>query len=252
MNRVNTDIFSSIRLEQIENAKLMNRTDTKFCININKLPQLLEYLSDNYYALEIEDKKQLEYSTTYYDTSSNEMIYNHLRGKMNRYKVRKRTYLNSNTSFLEIKFKTNKGSTIKNRILYHGNSDSLSKEQQKFIEQYTPYCAEKLMPVLKNNFKRITLVSKNLDERCTIDFDLSFSQNGKKEQLRSIAIVEVKTQRRNKNSSMLKKMRELHITPTGFSKYCIGRSMIDKSIKRNNLKPKLRCINKLSNNYIVI
>ena len=40
----------------------------------------------------------------------------HQNKKLNRYKIRQREYLISDISFFEIKFKSNKGRTIKKRI----------------------------------------------------------------------------------------------------------------------------------------
>lgn len=37
----------------------------------------------------------------------------------------------------------------------------------------------------------------------------------------------------------------MNIHPTGFSKYCIGVSLLYQNVKYNNFKPKLRLVHKL-------
>ena len=40
-------------------------------------------------------------------------------------------------------------------------------------------------------------------------------------------------------------MRALPIRPTGFSKYCIGVSMLNNRLKHNRFKPQLRMVGKI-------
>ena len=63
------------------------------------------------------------------------MFHNHHNGKLNRYKIRFRDYINTKNSFLEVKFKTNKGETIKSRqeIMYKSREFNLGNN--KFIEE---------------------------------------------------------------------------------------------------------------------
>ncbi len=250
MDRIETRFFDPIHIDQMNNVKLMDRTDTKYCVELNQLQDILNEISSDYYALSIENKNQLKYATTYYDTYSRQMFGNHHRGKLNRYKIRKRTYLISDLSFLEIKFKSNKGRTIKNRIEIPQKFQFLTYEEQQFISQNTPYKSHQLYPVLNNNFTRLTLVNKRLQERCTIDFDLRFYNEERHVKLEDLVIIEVKTGKRSEQSSLVKTLRNRKVLPGGFSKYCIGLSLIEDSIKKNAFKPKLRAIeNKYHSTY---
>ena len=111
-----TDFFDPIQLEEMEKVKLMNRTDRKYWFHFDFLPELLQTIKHDYYILNIDGKNQLPYTTTYYDTTKNKMYASHHNGKLNRFKIRRRSYVASRISFLEIKFKSNKGRTIKKRI----------------------------------------------------------------------------------------------------------------------------------------
>lgn len=240
--------FNPIRLDQMDEVKLMNRVDQKFCINIALLPDLLNKVVDDYYVLEIDDVRVFPYSNTYFDTHKDLMYNDHVRGKKTRFKVRQRAYVESHSSFFEIKFKNNRGKTFKSRIQCKNGESLYSDEVSGFLKGHSPFKPEELVPVLKNNFMRITLVSKTLDERCTIDHSVSFQINDTKIKLNRIAIIEVKSQGYPKNSKIVRTLRENHFIPQGFSKYCIGRSILDNTIKSNAYRTKLRQIEKVSNN----
>jgi hypothetical protein len=89
------------------------------------------------------------------------------------------------------------------------------------------------------------LVSKHRPERLTLDLNLQFCNDSRTVALPGIAIAEVKQDGIDHDSDFIKQMRAMNIRPTGFSKYCIGVSMLYQHIKHNNFKPKLRLVNKL-------
>ena len=108
--------FIPIQLEQMDQVKLMNRIDQKFWFHEARLQHILDSVQSHYYVLDIEDQTEFPYSSTYYDTPENRMYTKHHNGNLNRYKIRRRSYLSSGISFMEIKFKNNKGRTNKKRI----------------------------------------------------------------------------------------------------------------------------------------
>ena len=111
-----TDIlntFAPISLEQMSGVKLMNRTDTKFVTNIEKLRQLLLLAQRDYYVQEIDGERNQEYDTTYFDTLAFDMYRQHQCGHTNRQKIRFRTYCISGLQFMEVKTKNNHGRTKK-------------------------------------------------------------------------------------------------------------------------------------------
>lgn len=244
---INTKKFEKISLKEMEAVKLMNRQDKKYWFHLNEMQEVLDQISNQYFVLSIDDIELLPYSTTYFDTAKNEMFLNHHNGKLNRYKVRKRTYVNSGISFLEIKFKSNKGRTIKKRIPIDSHKNDFSFPEEVFLSESLPYDASDLEPALQNNFRRITLVNKNMNERCTIDLNLQFEYKGKLIQLNDMVIVEIKTEGKAGNSPLSMALRDLRIKPSGFSKYCVGRTSTDLSLKSNSFKAKIRNIEKMLN-----
>lgn len=235
--------FSGISLSQMDGVKLMNRTDRKFWFNVDQLEDILESIKDDYYALEIDNKRNLPYLTTYYDTLDDHMYLTHHRGKLNRFKIRRRNYVTTNSSFLEIKYKNNKGRTIKQRIPTIYENPGFDEKEMLFISEKSPYNTSRLNRVLVNRFRRLMLVSKAMNERCTIDQELAFVSNGVEVKLEELVVVEVKSEGRAR-SPIINALNKKRLKPSGFSKYCMGRSLTDRHLKSNCFKFKHRQIEK--------
>ena len=60
--------FNPISLDQMDNVKLLNRTDTKFIFNSAVLHDFLSSCYNNYNILTIDNKKIASYKTLYFDT----------------------------------------------------------------------------------------------------------------------------------------------------------------------------------------
>ncbi len=241
---IGTKHFETIKLKEMDEVKLMNRMDHKYWFHIDFLAGLLHTVGDDYFVLEIDGKSQLPYSTTYFDTQQNKMFVAHHNGKLNRYKIRRRSYVSSGISFLEIKFKNNKGRTMKKRISSDIHSTNFNEKESDFIKSSSPYSSGDLSLSLINSFSRITLVNRNLKERCTIDLNLAYEYREKKISLSDLVIVEVKTDGNAKSSPLAKALSEERIRAAGFSKYCVGRTVTDPYLKRNYFKKKIRRIEK--------
>lgn len=239
--------FEPITLAEMDNVKLMDRTDTKFVFRIDKLKTLLTQLASDYKILSIDGILVNEYDTMYFDTSDFKFFNDHQRGKTNRIKVRIRTYCSSMINFFEIKRKNNKGRTQKSRIRSTVNH-SIDETNKQFLESNCEIKAENLSPKLIVKFRRITLVNKTIPERLTIDQNLTYElPDGTKTQtLNDIVIAEVKQNKSNR-SQIKKILHDNHIYKSGFSKYCFGIIFLYNNIKLNNFKLKLLKLNKLRN-----
>lgn len=244
--------FDSIPLEEMDNVKLMNRVDTKFLLNIAHLPFLMNKAVDHYRIVEIDGHRISPYSTIYFDTDDADMYIMHHNGKLNRFKIRMRSYVNSKISFLEIKRKNNKGRTSKKRVEIKVDqflSMTFSDDDHSFITSKSPYLPAGLKPQLQNFFQRITLVDKNLTERVTLDTSLVYRDltNGKDKSVDGLVIVEMKQDGACK-SYFKEYLNELKILPGSMSKYCLGMVLLNPDLKNNRFKKKLRIINKITNN----
>lgn len=244
MKTTQTDSFDTISLDEMGRVKLMNRTDTKYWFNASALQAVLEAVQTNYFILNMNNEVTLPYSTVYFDTEENKMYNAHHNGKLNRFKIRRRSYVSSGVSFLEIKFKNNKGRTLKKRISSDSNNLKFTAEELAFIHSQTPFSGKELNPSLINNFSRLTLVNKNFKERCTIDFNLRFEIDNKNVTLENLVIVEIKSEGKSAFSPLALALREQRIKTSGFSKYCVGRTVTNAALKRNAFKGKIRRIEK--------
>lgn len=231
--------FGTIELSEMNSVKLLNRFDTKYWVSVDELCKILEEIQEDYFILEIENNKIQDYKTTYFDTSGNYFYYSHHNGKLNRLKIRKREYINSGIGFLEIKKKNNKGKTIKFRCPTEGQRNNFTKNEALFIRSNAGCKSSELKVKSVNTFQRITLVNKNFMERVTIDLDLMFSSGNKNILLDDLVIIELKQGARNMKSALCKALKKNHIYKQGFSKYCIGRSISEPGLKRNQFKPRL-------------
>ena len=240
--------FDPISLEQMSGVKLMNRTDTKFVTNIDKLCQLLKLAQQDYFIQEIDGERNLEYDTTYFDTHAFDMYNQHQWGHTNRQKIRFRTYCISGLQFMEVKTKNNHGRTKKKRIEVT-DMDVMEAEKHKFLDKHLRYQAETLQPALNNHFSRITLVNKGKTERLTIDSALRFQNllNDETKDMGELVVIELKRDGLV-FSPVLEMLRQLRIHPHGYSKYCMGSALTcNGSLPVNRFKRKLIEVDKLVN-----
>ena len=238
--------FAPITLEQMSSVKLMNRTDTKFVTNIQELEQLLIMAWQDYYVQEIDGCRNLEYDTTYFDTNDFNMYYTHQHGHTNRQKMRFRTYCVSGLQFMEIKTKNNHGRTRKKRMEVT-NMDLRDEAKRSFIGQHLGYGVDTLQPVLNNPFSRITLVNRAKTERLTIDSALRFTnlQSSRQTDMGPLVIVELKRDGQVW-SPVLNMLKQLHIRPHGFSKYCMGSALTNPALTVNRFKESLHYVEKIA------
>ena len=240
--------FDSINIEEMDSVKLMDRFDTKFVFSLDQLPAILQSASNFYRVLQINHERIFSYTSTYYDTVGHEMYHDHHNRKLNRFKVRRREYLNSGQVFFEVKYKSNKGLTRKKRIQTTNRNKNFCTKEKKFLKRVTPYRAKMLYPVLNNQFCRITLVHKFNAERVTIDFDVKFDYCSNTAGFPSLTIAEIKQGKSSGKSDLKNIFNENNIKSMNFSKYCMGTVLLNPAIKYNRFKQNFLSLQKLSNN----
>jgi len=236
--------FETITLSEMDDVKLMSRIDTKFVFNFSRLPEFLEKLSQFYRIMEIDGNLIHDYKSLYFDTEDRKFYIEHHNRRVNRNKIRFREYVGSGLTFLEIKLKNNKGKTIKKRIKVDSVSESITKEQQKYIDKIVGY-AIKVNATQWINFSRVTFVHKTQKERLTMDVNLTFNNKKDEGDLKNIVIAEVKQERMSRSSDFMRIAKEMSILPMRLSKYCISSMQLWPQLKQNRFKEKQLFINKL-------
>lgn len=254
--------FGSISLADLGHARLMNRTDTKFLLPARQLPSLLDALSADYRWLEVDGHRLCPYETLYYDTLDLRLYHDHQAGRLNRYKIRQRRYVQSDLAFTEVKHKTRKSRTIKSRIPYVGpvtfgatngksvnngaGLTSLDAASRAFVQQMIradnptrSFDLAGLRPVLWVGYTRLTLVHGSTAERVTFDLNLTFRNADGHVSYPQLVVAELKQDAQQPSAfSML--MRQQRRRPGGLSKYCLGLISLDQTLKQNRFKPILR------------
>jgi hypothetical protein len=240
--------FEAYGLGDINKANLMHRVDTKYLLPIGDLKQLLPLLTPAYSVLEIGSSRMFAYQSTYYDTSELEFYRMHHNGKKNRFKIRLRRYLDSGDQYVEVKHKSNKSLTHKDRIRFNGGHCN-RKRLNDLVS--TPFGTPRppLFKSLVCSYKRISLADEKNGERLTLDFNLSFRDPkcSHAEQSHHVLIAEVKRENQKAPSVFNDLMDLFRQKSVSFSKYCIGCAQIySNRFKTNRFKPTLMALDRIS------
>lgn len=235
--------FDPISLKEMDGVALMNRTDVKFVFSRDLLPAFLEQLSGHYYVLDVKGNRISRYESLYFDTEKFDLYFSHHRKKPARYKIRCRKYVESDLHFFEVKYKNNKGRTIKDRVKQSLIDGKIVDVAKNLLIEKTPIPVDVLEAKFWVNYSRITLVNKFAPERVTIDLNVTFKNEEQEMSVENMVIAEVK-QDKEVASRFIELMKQNHIRKTGISKYCHGVINLYNTLKHNNFKKKLHLIKK--------
>ena len=237
--------FAPITLSEMAEVALLDRIDTKYVLTLPQLSAVLPALQPHYRVLEIEGRRKNLYRTLYFDTPDFDLYRNHQGGRRLRYKVRSRQYVGTPLTFFEVKYKTGSNYTRKKRLATSGFVTNLTTQTAEFLQEQIPLQTDKLEPKLWVDYARITLVDLPAHERLTIDLNLCYSGAGQELALSKLAIAELKSQGKARTSPFTQFMRKQLLRPCGFSKYCIGASLLYPNLKHNRFSRILRRIDQL-------
>jgi hypothetical protein len=238
--------FEPISLSEMDNVKLLSRIDKKFMLTIEQLENWLLQMQKDYRILEINGVRKNAYCSYYFDTPDFDLYKSHHNKKLNRLKIRFRSYLQSGIHFLEIKLKTNKGRTIKERIDVE-TPNIITHKEESFIKQFYNF-KKPLINSLNVFYNRITLVNKKELERVTVDLNLTFKNENQSKSLDNIAIIEIKQDKLINLTQAENVLKSMRIKEGFISKYCLGMALL-RPVKQNLFKPKIRKILK-ANSYV--
>lgn len=237
--------FTPISLSEMAAVALLDRIDTKYVLTPSQLAAALPALQPFYRVLEIDGRRKNLYRTLYFDTPDFSLYRVHQSGRRLRYKVRSRQYVDTPLAFIEVKHKTGSNHTRKVRMPTPGFVTHLTRQEAEFLRDQIAVKADELEPKLWVDYTRITLVGSTTSERLTIDLDLRYSAAKQELALPGLVIAELKSQGKPQSSPFIQLMRQQLIRPCGFSKYCIGASLLYPNLKHNRFSRILRRIGQL-------
>lgn len=236
--------FESISLEETNlRASLLRRVDTKYVIRPDQLNFVLAHWRNSHQVLEIGGKRIFHYHSVYYDTPSLDLYHAHHSGAASRVKFRTREYSDSKLAYYEIKRRSNNGLTDKQRIRMR-TLDQLTPLLTDASKEYPRKLGEQSIgAVLQVDYDRITLVTKEGEERITIDLNLSYRAAGEVKHYPDRVIIEIKHAKgvRTRERDLF---RSIGIRPGSISKYCLGILSLYPNVKKNRFKLPLRILAK--------
>lgn len=241
--------FNRLGLNDFGDGRFAERRDRKFPCHIEQIPQAINGLHEYYDLITPNEESISAIGTLYFDTPQYDFFNDHHRGRASRLKVRFRKYPDTRTSFLEVKKKSVKGLTLKERVLTDFEAEKISDEMRDFLRDNGIKTSEKLQSVLEVNYRRFSFISKDRAERFSIDFEVNFNNSDGKGHFGDLAIIEVK-QPTWETTQVIKKIRECNIREASLSKYCLSLTTLLPELKANRFKPTLRNLQALFNEKI--
>jgi hypothetical protein len=167
----------TIGLAEVEqHAALQTRVDRKYALDTTTAAQVLPRLAARSAVMAIGDLRSFWYRSVYFDTLDLESYHRTATKRRRRWKVRTRSYVESGTSFLEVKQRGARDVTEKVRAaLPHGAAtERLDAAGASFVDGVLdrPGLGAALMPVCTTVYQRTTFVDLDSTTRATIDTSL--------------------------------------------------------------------------------
>lgn len=224
-------------------AALQTRVDRKFLLTPAELAQFAALLGERFHAMQIDGRRLFTYDSVYFDDPTYALYRAHCQGRRRRFKVRTRTYVDSDLSMLEAKLKGRRGETVKHRIRYRGEDVTrLTTEGRDFLvdlvgrEYGTRVPA--LGPVMQTRYRRTTFVDPIGGERVTCDVDLACGDGRQTRLTPDLVVVETKTA--NGRGIADRALAHLGIRPVSMSKYAVGIALLHPEFAANRWDRTLR------------
>ena len=219
----------------VAQAALLTRVDRKYVVPLTEADALVAAVADRGQVLEIDGKRQFGYRSTYFDTPARESFMTSGRSRRLRWKVRTRTYLDSGSSWLELKTRSARDHTLKQRVVHPDALElgGLTDPGRAFLaETIGGPTTDALEPVLVTAYRRTTLYLPASQSRVTVDVDLGWTSLSRYADLErtSLAIVETKTG--STPSDMDRLLWRRGHRPARLSKYGVGMAALHPDLPR--------------------
>jgi hypothetical protein len=230
--------MAPISLEElVERAELLTRVDRKYLVPVADLPAVLNGLPDETRVLEIDGRREFAYRSAYFDTAGLDSYLSAARGRRRRFKLRIRSYLDSDLHFFEVKTRGSRGTTRKERIPY-GPELTISPAAAAHAGEVLGTRLH-LGHVLTTHYRRTTYVLPSGSARLTVDTQLAWElPDGAGVRTRGWAVVETKSAASSSAADRL--LWSLHHRPRSVSKYGTGLAVLRPELPANRWHPVLR------------
>ena len=178
--------WKSISLEAMnEKAAMQTRVDRKYIVDAETAAKVLSTLDADASVMEIKGQRDFAYDSVYFDTPQMQSYHSAAYSCDDTFKIRTRSYLDSELTFLEVKTDGEQDMTVKKRIPYTFEMrDTLTVEGHEYITEALGDIlagpVEKLEAVLTTGYRRTTVFlpqsEKNpVASRMTVDTNLTWT-----------------------------------------------------------------------------
>jgi VTC domain len=234
-----TDRAQALSLDELlATAELLTRVDRKYFVPAETFRAFAAQVGDDFRVLEMGGLRLFAYESVYFDTPDLATYRAHLQGRRRRFKVRTRTYLDSQICMLEVKLKGPRAATVKMRSPHpHDRRGELTPAAltvaADFVhDTYGLALPAGLGPVLTTTNRRATFVSHTEAARFTCDIGLICrGSTGEVSAKGDHVLVESKA---GASGSLADRtLRDLGIRPVSVSKYCIGIAVTHPEVASN-------------------
>lgn len=239
----NRNSSSKVELDKIE---LLNRKDKKYIIDSSRLPDLVQSIPSDYQILEIGNNKVFTYENIYFDTDDFYFYHQHHSHKLKREKLRIRKYIQTNTSFFEIKSKSNKKITSKRRIEIPFTMEEIDSSVENFKNSYFEDNLLNISEKLRIIYSRITFFNIFNNEKITVDFNLRYFAS-KEIRIPNLVIIEHKFSKYSNDIVFADYLKKVNAKKLKISKYCFGLFLSYPKLKFNTFKKRYLKILKIIN-----
>ncbi|XPP27286.1 MAG: polyphosphate polymerase domain-containing protein [Leucobacter sp.] len=239
------DLAPSRLDEVVAEAALLTRVDRKYLVPMDIAVSALDRLDPATRVLEIDGLRDFGYDTVYFDTADRLSYRLTAQRRRRRFKLRTRSYLDTGTSFLELKTKSGRGATVKDRIPYDpADRARITEAGGSYIAEllgrhgHEPGLVGELRPCLVSRYRRATLLVPG-GTRVTVDTGLSWTEpGGDSLELPHHAIIETKSA--SSAGEFDRRLWRLGHRPSGISKFGTGTAALRPELPNNKWARALR------------
>lgn len=223
--------------ELLQLAELQTRRDRKYVVPTFDANRLTSCLPTGTRVLTIDGNDSFRYESVYFDTPDHTSYRLAARRRPRRFKVRTRTYVDSDTCVLEVKVRDARGNTVKHRRPHDPRSTrQLDPDALGFAAEFEQVavtaCVDQLAAALVTSYRRTTLLVDDDSSRVTLDVDLEWSvPDDGSTSLDDVVLIETKTTGRP--SSIDRILWSMGHRPTTISKYCTGLAALTPGLPAN-------------------
>lgn len=238
-----------IGLEELTaDAALMTRVDRTYLVPAAAVQRLLHEMADDLRVLEIDRRRSFAYRSVYHDTEQLASYRAAATGRRRRFKVRRRDYVDTGASFVEVKTRSGRGESCKARLALpdcspadaagHLSGEGLAFVHDQLAAAGIPIPAGALHPVLATRYNRTTVLCRPTDgrsepSRITLDTSLAWTDaaDGATARLAELVVLETKAGTRPGPADRL--LWELGHRPLRLSKYAVGLALLRPELSAN-------------------